>query len=127
MRILVTGSAGHLGEGLMRALGHSRHEAVGIDIKSSAFTHRVGTITDRTFVARSVAGVEAILHTATLHKPHIATHTCHEFVETNVSGTLHLLEEAAAAGIRAFIFTSTTSSFRSCTQAAGRRASRVDQ
>ena len=46
-----------------------------------------------------------------MHKPHIATHTCQEFVETNVSGTLHLLEEAAAAGIRAFIFTSTTSTF----------------
>jgi UDP-glucose 4-epimerase len=111
MRILVTGSTGHLGEALMRALAHSGHEVVGIDIKSSPFTHRVGTITDRNFVARSVAGMEAILHTATLHKPHIATHTCQEFVETNVTGTLLLLEEAAAAGVRAFVFTSTTSTF----------------
>jgi nucleoside-diphosphate-sugar epimerase len=55
--------------------------------------------------------MEAILHTATLHKPHIATHTCQEFVETNVTGTLLLLEEAAAAGVRAFVFTSTTSTF----------------
>jgi nucleoside-diphosphate-sugar epimerase len=32
-------------------------------------------------------------------------------VDTNVTGTLHLLEEAAAAGVRTFVFTSTTSAF----------------
>ncbi len=52
-----------------------------------------------------------MLHTATLHKPHIDTHTRQDFVDTNVTGTLNLLEEATAAGIGAFIFTSTTSVF----------------
>ncbi|MGO9934663.1 MAG: NAD-dependent epimerase/dehydratase family protein [Steroidobacteraceae bacterium] len=42
MRILVTGSAGHLGEALMRTLQKSGHEPTGLDIKSSPFTHRVG-------------------------------------------------------------------------------------
>jgi len=56
MRGLITGSAGHLGEALMRTLADARHEAVGIDIKRSSFTHHVGTITERAFVARSVAG-----------------------------------------------------------------------
>jgi UDP-glucose 4-epimerase len=56
-------------------------------------------------------GVHAVLHTATLHKPHIATHTRQDFVDTNVTGTLNLLEEATAAGVGAFIFTSTTSVF----------------
>ena len=47
MRILVTGSAGHLGEGLMRTLAHSEHDAVGLDIKESQFTQRVGSIAER--------------------------------------------------------------------------------
>jgi UDP-glucose 4-epimerase len=51
------------------------------------------------------------LHTATLHKPHIATHTRQDFVDTNVTGTLNLLEEATAAGVTSFILTSTTSVF----------------
>src|SRR5262249_3185652 len=50
-------------------------------------------------------------HTATLHKPHIATHCRQDFVDTNITGTLNLLEEAVAAGVRSFIYTSTTSAF----------------
>jgi UDP-glucose 4-epimerase len=56
-------------------------------------------------------GVEAVLHTATLHKPHIVTHSRQDFVDTNITGTLHLLEVAAAVGVSAFVFTSTTSAF----------------
>ena len=61
--------------------------------------------------ARAVAGVEAVLHAATLHKPHVGTHTRQDFVDTNVTGTLTLLEEAVAAGVGRFVFTSTTSAF----------------
>src|SRR5262245_7433922 len=111
MTILVTGSAGHLGEALMRALPHAGHQPIGIDIKKSEFTDEVGSITDRDFVKKCMGGVHAVLHTATLHKPHIATHTRQDFVDTNITGTLNLLEEATAAGVRAFVFTSTTSVF----------------
>ncbi len=111
MRILVTGSAGHLGEALMRVLAGSEHEAVGIDVLPSAFTQRVGSIADRAFVRSCMAGVHAVLHAATLHKPHVATHGRQDFVDTNISGTLNLLEEAVAARAQAFVFTSTTSAF----------------
>ena len=111
MAILVTGSAGHLGEALMRTLLKAGQHAIGVDIKPSAFTHKVGSITDRNFVKRCMPGVHAVLHTATLHKPHVATHTRQDFVDTNITGTLNLLEEANAAGVGAFIFTSTTSVF----------------
>ena len=40
-----------------------------------------------------------------------ATHGRQAFVDTNISGTLNLLEEAVAAGVRSFVFTSTTSAF----------------
>jgi UDP-glucose 4-epimerase len=111
MRILVTGSAGHLGEALMLTLQRSDHEAIGLDIKSSPTTQRVGSITERDFVNRCMQGVDAVLHTATLHKPHVASHTRQAFVDTNITGTLNLLEEAVGAGVKAFIYTSTTSTF----------------
>ena len=111
MKILVTGSSGHLGEGLMRTLQWAAHEVVGFDLTESPFTTSVGTIVDREFVQRCMEGVEAVIHTATLHKPHVATHSKQDFVDTNVTGTLNLLEEAVAVGVSAFIFTSTTSAF----------------
>jgi UDP-glucose 4-epimerase len=111
MKILVTGSAGHLGEALMRTLQQGPHDAVGCDVRPSPFTQLVGSIANRDFVARCMAGVEAVLHTATLHKPHIVTHSRQDFVDTNITGTLNLLEEAVAGRIGAFVFTSTTSAF----------------
>ncbi len=111
MKVLVTGSAGHLGEALMRALREAKHEALGIDVVASEFTDAVGSIADRDCVQRCMQGVGAVLHAATLHKPHVATHSRQQFVDTNISGTLNLLEQAASAGVGAFVFTSTTSVF----------------
>lgn len=113
MTILVTGSAGHLGEALMRSLRAEGRSARGVDIKPSAFTDQVGSIADRTFVSQLMKGVSAVLHVATLHKPHVATHSYQHFLETNIAGTLALLEEAAAEKVGSFIFTSTTSAFGS--------------
>ncbi|WP_394829645.1 NAD-dependent epimerase/dehydratase family protein [Pendulispora albinea] len=111
MTVLVTGSAGHLGEALMLTLRRAGRDAVGLDVRSSPFTDLVGSIADRAFVARSMRGITAVVHAATLHKPHVGTHTRQQFVDTNVTGTLNLLEEAGSAGARAFVFTSTTSTF----------------
>jgi UDP-glucose 4-epimerase len=111
MKIVVTGSAGHLGEALMRSLESGPHEVVGLDILASRYTSRVGSITDRELVRECLHGADAVLHTATLHKPHVGTHARQAFVDTNVSGTLNLLEEAVSAGVGAFVFTSTTSAF----------------
>lgn len=111
MRILVTGSAGHLGEALMRVLGERGDELVGLDVLQSPFTTAVGSVADRSFVRRHVEGVDAVIHAATLHKPHVGSHARAEFVDTNITGTLNLLEEAVAAGVGRFVFTSTTSTF----------------
>src|SRR5271170_6004353 len=111
MTVLVTGSSGHLGEALMRTLRASGRAAVGLDVIPGPFTSEVGSIADRACVARCIDGADTVFHAATLHKPHVATHTRDAFVETNVLGTLVLLEEAARAGVRAFVMTSTTSAF----------------
>ncbi len=111
MSILVTGSAGHLGEALIRTLQARGDAVTGLDVVPSPLTHHVGSIADRETVRRAMVGVEVVIHTATLHKPHVATHPRQAFIDTNITGTLNLLEEAVAAGVRAFVFTSTTSVF----------------
>jgi UDP-glucose 4-epimerase len=87
------------------------HDVLGLDVLESAYTGVVGSIVDRACVRRSVEGMDAIVHAATLHKPHVGTHTREQFVDTNITGTLNLLEEAVAAGLNRFVFTSTTSAF----------------
>ncbi len=111
MRILVTGSSGHLGEALMRMLPGLGHDPLGLDLKAGPFTRIVGSVADPDVAMAAVDGVDAVLHTATLHKPHVVTHAKAAFVETNIAGTLALLEAAAHHGVRRFVFTSTTSAF----------------
>ena len=111
MRILVTGSSGHLGEALVRVLRAEGRAVVGLDVLASPYTDVVGSIADRAIVRACVAGADAIVHAATLHKPHVGSHGRQEFVDTNLTGTLNLLEEAVAAGAGRFVFTSTTSTF----------------
>ena len=111
VRILVTGSAGHLGEGLVLTLREAGRDVTGVDRRPSPCTDAVGSITDQPFVREALRGVGAVLHAATLHKPHVGTHSRQAFVDTNVTGTLALLEAAVAAGVEAFVFTSTTSAF----------------
>jgi UDP-glucose 4-epimerase len=110
-KTLVTGSSGHLGEALVRTLRAQGRDVLGLDVLDSPFTARVGSVTDRAAVSECIQGVEAVLHTGTLHKPHVGTHDRRAFIETNVLGTTVLLEEAVAAGVTRFVFTSTTSAF----------------
>lgn len=110
-KVLVTGSAGHLGEALVRVLREHGREVVGLDVNGSPFTTVVGSVTDRELVRGCLRGVGVVLHTATLHKPHVGSHDRQAFVDTNITGTLVLLEEAVAAGVDSFVFTSTTSTF----------------
>jgi UDP-glucose 4-epimerase len=130
--VLVTGSAGHLGEAIIRVLQRggrgARGAALGIDRVTSNFTGRIGSITDRLFVRDAMREARAVIHTATLHKPHVDTYSWQSFVDTNITGTLVLLEEAAAAGVESFVFTSTTSAFGSAlSPAAGRPAAWITE
>lgn len=111
MKILVTGSSGHLGEALVRTFLDMGNEVIGLDIKDSAFTTTVGSVADSAVVRECMPGVDAVYHAATLHKPHVATHSMQAFIDTNVTGTMTLLQEARANGVRSFVFTSTTSVF----------------
>ncbi|KAJ5853194.1 hypothetical protein N7534_005737 [Penicillium rubens] len=113
--VLVTGSAGHLGTALMLSLPSLGFKPLGIDILSSPTTTLVGSVSDRVFIASLFDSypIRHVLHTATLHKPHVCSHSKEQFISTNIVGTLILLEESSRfrAQIESFIFFSTTSTF----------------
>jgi UDP-glucose 4-epimerase len=113
MSIVVTGSAGHLGEALVRSFRAGNQSAVGVDVKHSRFTDRVGSVCEKQFVEVCLKHATAIVHAATLHKPHLVTHSWQDFIDTNVTGTLTLLDAAIAADVQSFIYVSTTSAFGS--------------
>ncbi len=122
MAVLVTGSAGHLGEAILRTLRGKGVPAIGLDRKASPFTHCVGSVCDSAFLTASMKGATSVVHAATLHKPHVATHGWQDFVGTNVTGTLQLLEAAVAAGVERFVYISTTSVFGSALKTEGSTA-----
>jgi UDP-glucose 4-epimerase len=127
-KYVVTGSSGHLGEALARTLVGGGHEVVGFDVRPGSFTTVVGSIVDAATVRSVVAGADHVLHTATLHKPHVGSHSHPEFVDVNVTGTLNVLEASVAAGVRSVVFTSSTSTFgRAMTPAPGEPAVWIDE
>ncbi|MGE3304748.1 MAG: NAD-dependent epimerase/dehydratase family protein [Rhizobiaceae bacterium] len=111
MRILLTGSSGWLGQTLAPLLSSLGHSVTGIDPKPSAHTQIVASIADRDTVRGAIADnrIEAVIHAGALHKPDIERHPRQAFLDVNVQGTFNLLEEAVAAGVSRFVFTSTTS------------------
>lgn len=108
MRVLVTGSSGLLGSAVAGELAR-RHVVVGFDRAAGRWTTLVGDVRDRDLVARAMEGIEAVVHTASLHAPQVGRASRREFVGVNVEGTLHVLEAAAERRVRRVVYTSTTS------------------
>ncbi|RBI83388.1 NAD(P)-dependent oxidoreductase, partial [Rhodosalinus halophilus] len=52
-----------------------------------------------------------MIHCATLHKPHVATHSERAFLRANVEAVQALLAASLAERVQAFVLTSTTSAF----------------
>lgn len=107
MRVLVTGSSGRIGSAICARLSRE-HSVVGLDALPSSTTQVVGSITDRAVVKRALQEVDAVVHTAGLHAPHVGTTADSEFERVNVAGTRTLADLAVRAGAMRFVFTSTT-------------------
>lgn len=108
MKVLITGSSGRIGGAVFEGAERD-HEVIGLDVQPGAHTSVVGSITDRRLVERLCAQVEAVIHTASLHAPHVGVAKEAEFRRVNVQGTGTLLEACRNAGVSRFVYTSTTS------------------
>ena len=86
----------------------ARHEVVGIDRSPFATTRHIGDVTDPRVLAAALEGVDAVIHAAALHAPHVGLYSESEFERINVAGTLALARLARETGVRRFVFTSTT-------------------
>ena len=86
-------------------------DAVGLDVRPSEWTHVVGSVADVGLTREVMTGIDVVLHAATLHKPQVAFRPRQAFVDTNISGTLALLDAATDAGVNAFVMTSSTTVF----------------
>lgn len=108
MRVLVTGTSGRIGAAIATKVANG-HDVIGVDKVPGAHTKIVGDLREPNRVDEWVAGIDAIIHTAGLHAPHVGLQSDQEFVDTNVGGTEALLKAALRHGVRKFVYTSTTS------------------
>jgi UDP-glucose 4-epimerase len=108
MKVLVTGSSGRIGGAIASRLA-LRHRVTGVDLRPGALTTAVADLCDTVRMASLCAGMDAVIHTASLHVPDLASRTVQDFREVNVNATRRLLQACGEAGIRRFVYTSTTS------------------
>jgi nucleoside-diphosphate-sugar epimerase len=103
--VLVTGSAGRIGQAVVRALRERGRRVRGLDRVPTpgADESVVGDITDASAVRRAVAEVGAVVHLA-------ATPDDDDFLTrllpNNIVGVYHVLEEARRAGARRVVLAS---------------------
>lgn len=112
--ILVTGATGFVGSALVARLAREGLETRacirGGDACMPAGIHvvRVAGLTADSDWSQTVAGVDAVVHLAA--RVHVMDDTAAdpwvEFRRVNVQGTLNLARQAAAAGVRRFVFIS---------------------
>jgi dihydroflavonol-4-reductase len=114
-KVLVTGGAGFIGSHLVRRLLEAgqlvrvldRSVARGDRLPVADVEFIRGDIRDQAVVARAVRGCEEVYHLAA--NPQLWTQRRGEFRQINYLGTVHVLDEALAAGVRRIVHTSTES------------------
>ena len=108
MRILVTGAAGLIGSGVASRLTED-HDVIGLDINPGRHVQIVADCCDVAEWRQRAGSIDAIVHVAALHAPHVGQRSDAEFRRTNVEATARLVALATEAGASHFVLTSTTS------------------
>jgi nucleoside-diphosphate-sugar epimerase len=108
MRIVVTGAAGLIGSAIAERLA-GEHEAIGVDLCAGPMVDLVADCFDVAEWGAVVGPVDAIVHVAALHAPHVGNRSNEDFRRANVEATDRLLDFAHSAAAKRFVFTSTTS------------------
>lgn len=123
MTILVTGGGGFIGSHIVHALAAAGHRVRVLDNLSGCGSFRrlddlgdgvervTGDVRNSDDVARAVAGVDAIYHEAAAVSVPESVARPLAYHEACATGTLTMLEAARAAGIRRFIYASTSAAY----------------
>jgi nucleoside-diphosphate-sugar epimerase len=114
MKILITGGSGDLGQLVGPSLASLGHSVSNLDIKDAPTPYGEfipGSVLDRTLINETLPDFDGIVHIAALHGIHEfrKSATAEQFWDVNVTGTFNLLNGARIAGVRNFIFLSSTS------------------
>ena len=124
MKILVTGSEGFIGSHLTEALVRAGHEVrafvlynsfnswgwldqCGADVKGR-FEVFTGDIRDPNGVRTAMKGCDAVLHLAALIAIPFSYHSPDTYVDTNIKGTLNVVQAARDLGVSKVVHTSTS-------------------
>lgn len=114
-KALVTGGSGFIGGHLCRTLLDQGVEVVVLDNFRTGKHANIdglplrlirGSITDREAVRGAVAGCDTVFHLAALVSVPESMERVHECVSLNVTGLLTVIEEAAAAGVKKLVHSS---------------------
>lgn len=106
--ILVTGATGFVGKALCAELAARGRPARAVSRKPAPGCFPIGTIDENTDWSQALQGVGRVVHLAA--RVHVmndqAADPLAEFRRVNVAGTLKLARQAAAAGVKRFVFAS---------------------
>lgn len=114
MRLLVTGGTGFTGSHLVRRARREGHAVTSLDNSEGLFagelrglgaTIHIGSVTDRELLHELTPGHNVIFHVAAAFRDVSAPRSV--YWDVNVDGTRHVLEAAAAAGVRKVVYCST--------------------
>ena len=105
---LVTGSSGFVGQVVMSRLATADKKAIGLDPRSSPATDVIDDLSDRARLRKLIARekVTHIIHAGGVSGPMVMADDPAGIIAINVTGSLNLLNEAMAGGVRTFVYCS---------------------
>jgi UDP-glucose 4-epimerase len=114
MRVLVTGGAGFIGRHIAEYFQHRAEVRVLDNLRSGLKSNlsglncqfMVGSVLDRDLVREAMTGVDFVFHLAAIASVQESMQKPNECAEINTRGTVIVLEEAALAGVKKLIFSS---------------------
>jgi UDP-glucose 4-epimerase len=121
MKILLTGASGRVGRAVYVRLCRE-HQVIGFDQAPSSTADVVAPLGNEAALQLALRGVDAVIHTAGLHAPHVGHQSELAFEEVNVQGTATLLRLALQARVSRFVYTSTTALYGAGSTPAGQAA-----
>jgi nucleoside-diphosphate-sugar epimerase len=105
---LVTGSSGFVGRAIMAHLAAVGQRAIGLDPRPAASTQVIDDLSDRTRLRDMIARetITHIIHAGGVSGPMVMADDPVGVLAINVTGSMNLLNEAVAGGVKTFVYCS---------------------